>query len=110
MAFIPGTDIPQLRLDLSSAMTYAQTKLLVNYGTSTVARELRDIATKADNLNAIRVHETLPALSAAATAFAECIDRLDDPGRPAPCKDEKQLYQDCSRRTMDEFSDGFERE
>lgn len=107
---IPDTAIPQLRLDLSSAIAYASTKLLMNYGTNAVARELREIATKADHLNATRAHETLPALSAAATAFAECIDRLDDPGRPAPCQDERQVYQDCSKRTMDEFSDGFAQE
>ena len=107
---IPDTDIPWLRLDLSSAITSSESKLLVNYGTNAVARELRNIATKADQLNAIRVHETLPALSAAATAFAECIERLDNPGRPAPCQDEKQVYQDCSKRTMEEFSDGFQQE
>lgn len=110
MERVPDTDIPELRLELSRAITYAQTKLLVTYGTNAVARELRDIATKADRLNSTRVHETLPALSAAATAFAECIERLDDPRRPAPCLDEKQVYQDCSKRTMDEFSDCFKQE
>ena len=110
MERVPDTDIPELRLELSRSITFAAAKLLVTYGTNAVARALRDIATKADRLNATRVHETLPALSAAATAFAECIERLDDPSRPVPCPDEKQVYQDCSKRTMDEFSDCFEQE
>lgn len=107
---MPATNIPHLRVQLSGALALVQTKLIVNYGTSAVAAELRDISTKADDLNAAQEHGTLPALSVAATALAGCIERLDDPGRPAPCGEEKASYQACSQSTMEEFSDAFEKE
>jgi hypothetical protein len=104
---IPDTNIPHMRLALSAAMLTVQTKIIIKYGTPAVTCELRDICAKARDLNAVLEHKTLPALDSAAAAFAACIERLDDPHRPAPCGDERAEFQTCAANTMREFSEAF---